>query len=200
MEIDHAPVAGGGLGLFDLRMRGTSPAADAILCYLQRGDMYSAQAMEEWVEEAESMVLTDDRDPYSGAVGAYLLLRLRRFDRLKEWTRELADRFDFLPDGCVLWAWQLMHARPDHAREARTYLLRAADRGLPVYSEGLRLLLDGLQMIGETGESARKHLHSEAGDVLWSAPVTTTVTAASIDGSSAPATSGIRVDVRFVGS
>jgi hypothetical protein len=199
VKLDYKPVRNAP-GLLDLRLRGSSPAADAILCYIQRGDMYSAQAMEEWIDEAESMVLTDDSDPYSGTVGAYLLLRLRRFDRLREWTREIADRFEFLPDGCVLWAWQLLQTHPDRAREAREYLLRAAARGLPVYTDGLRLLLDGLQMMGEAAAGERERISAEAGDVIWSAPLTTTIALDETDAGGRTGHHGLRVDVRFVGS
>jgi hypothetical protein len=47
-------------------------------------------------------------DPYAAVVGAYLLLRLKRFSQMHDWGQHLADWFPFLPDGCVLWASQLM--------------------------------------------------------------------------------------------
>ncbi len=42
------------------------------------------------------------RDPYAATVGGYLLLRLERFDLTRSWAGNLANWFEFLPDGCVI--------------------------------------------------------------------------------------------------
>lgn len=154
-----------------VRLRTQGEHADAILSYMYRGDMYAAQALAEWAEEAEAMVLRDDSDPYSGLVGAYLLLRLRQFDRMRDWVRQIADRFDFLPDGCIIWAWQQLHMSRGGTTEARDYLLEACARGLPVYSEGLRLLLDGLCLLGKAGETEHERMMKLASNVVWTSPV-----------------------------
>lgn len=160
--------------LLCVKLRTQAEHADAILSYMYRGDMYAAQALAEWADEAETMVLRDDSDPYSGLVGAYLLLRLRQFDRMKAWVRQIADRFDFLPDGCIIWAWQQLHMSRGATTEASDYLFKACDRGLPVYSEGLRLLLDGLRLLGEAGEKKHERMMKLAGNVVWTSPVMTT--------------------------
>jgi hypothetical protein len=114
-------------------------------------------------------------DPYAAAVGAYLLLKLQRFDLMRTWAKNLADRFMELPDGCVIWASQLAQERPESLDEIRSYYTMAVQRGLPVYTEGLRLLMDGLRLLGPIGQASLQELRSKLGEVLWGSPVTATV-------------------------
>lgn len=158
-----------------VRVATSEPAADTILGYLQRGDLYSAEAMTEWVDEAEELLLAKKNDPYAATVGAYLLLRLKRFDNLHSWAKNLADGFSFLPDGCIIWAWQMMHQQSPDRSEIGKYLLQAAERGLPIYSDGLRMLLDGLRLLGSEGQAARDQLLERAGVIIWDSPLTATL-------------------------
>ena len=160
---------------YSVRISTREPTADMIVGYLQRGDIYSAEAMKEWIEEAEEMLLYKKNDPYAAAVGAYLLLRLKDFSHLHNWAKNLADGFEFLSDGCVIWAWQLIHQYPSRTNEFRDYFKKAADRGLPVYTEGLRLLVDGLRLLGDEGKGAHEEILKKAGVVLWDSPLTATV-------------------------
>lgn len=158
-----------------VRLTTSEPAADTILGYLQRSDLYSAEAMTEWIDEAEELLLSKKRDPYAAAVGAYLLLRMRHFGNLHDWAKNLADWFAFMPDGCVIWAWQLIHQKSSDSGEIRKYFLQAAERGLPIYTEGLRLLLDGLRLLGSEGRGAREQVLERAGVVVWDSPLTATL-------------------------
>jgi hypothetical protein len=167
--------------LISVRLATTEPATDTILSYLERGDLYAAETMVTWVREAEQMLADKMEDPYSAAVGAYLLLKLRNFERLHTWARNLADRFRFLPDGSIIWAWQQIHQNPSNEIEIREYLLKAAAlsltgsfQGLPVYSQGLRLLIDGLRMLSEDEEvqEAWARLRRISGAVVWDSPIT----------------------------
>jgi hypothetical protein len=162
---------------FSVRIATIASSADTIASYLQRGDLYSAEAMAQWVGEAAGLLFDKMEDPYAAAVGAYLLLRLKRFNEMHDWARNLASRFDFLPDACVIWAWQLVHQQPSNTDEIRKYFLMAVDRGLPVYSEGLRLLTDGLRLMGRDGQVPRDKVAQSAGVVLWSSPLTASLAA-----------------------
>lgn len=164
-----------GVLLYSIRLTSREPAADAVLNYLQKGDLYSAESMTEWIDEAEGMLFHKVDDPYTAAIASYLLLRLGRYDRMHDWPRNLADWFDFLPDGCVIWARQLMHRVPDKQNEIRDYLFKAVERGLPVYTEGLRILMDGLRLLGPKGQGTLQTVQKQAGDVLWQSPVTATL-------------------------
>jgi hypothetical protein len=156
---------------YSVRIATTASSADTIAGYLQRGDLYSAEAMAAWIDGAKELLFYKMDDPYAAAVGAYLLLRLKKFDRMQDWARNLANQFDFLSDGCVIWAWQLIHQQKN-SDEIRKYLLKAVERGLPVYSEGLRLLTDGLRLMGPDGQAPRDEVVQSAGVVLWSSPIT----------------------------
>jgi hypothetical protein len=160
---------------YSVRIQTSSHAADTIAGYLHRGDLYSAEAMAEWWDEAVGMLQSKMADPYSAVVGAYLLLRLKRFSQMHDWARNLANWFPYLPDGCVVWASQLMQQPSSDPAEIRKYLLEAVKRGLPVYTEGLRLLTDGLRLMGEEGVEAREKIRAATGVVVWDSPVTSAV-------------------------
>ena len=131
--------------------------------------------MAEWCDEAISMLQSKVSDPYAAVVGAYLLLRLKRFAKMHDWVRNLANWFPHLPDGCVVWASQLMQQPSADADEIRHYLLEAVNRGLPVYTEGLRLLTDGLRLMDDEGTPAREKIRAATGVVVWDSPVTVCV-------------------------
>src|SRR5262249_32836236 len=59
--------------LIGVRIASKAPAADTILNYLEHGDLYSASAMMDWVEQAEQMLASKMSDPYAATVGAFLL-------------------------------------------------------------------------------------------------------------------------------
>jgi hypothetical protein len=120
-------------------------------------------------------------DPFAAALGAYLLLRLRRFDLMRAWARNLANGWPTLADGSVIWAWQQIHQRGSEP-EIRDYLMRAANAGLPVFTEGLKLLNDGLRLLGSWGSEVQRKLNTAAGIVLWDSPFTASIRVAE-DGS-----------------
>ena len=128
-------------------------------------------------------------DPFAATLGAYLLLRLRRFDLLHDWTRNLADRFPQIADGSVIRAWHLIHAK-GNAAEIQSLLNRAFDSPLPVFTEGLRLLNEGAQLLGDGPASAK--LNQKSGIALWTSPFTTTV-----HGTPAPGSARIDLDVDY---
>ena len=160
---------------FSVRIQTQSDAADTIAGYLHRGDLYSAEAMAEWCDEAIAMLQSKVADPYAAVIGAYLLLRLKRFSKMHDWARNLANWFPQMPDGCVVWASQLMQEPSSDPDEIRHYLLEAVNRGLPVYTEGLRLLTDGLRLMGDEGTPAREKIRGATGVVVWDSPVTVCV-------------------------
>jgi len=46
--------------------------------------------------------------PLAATIAGLVLLRARRWDKLHDWLRNLANWFPHLPDGPVLWVEQLM--------------------------------------------------------------------------------------------
>lgn len=123
-----------------------------LLSFLQSGQ---ATAAEKWAEGdariAEDFLYSKRRDPAAAAVGGYFLLKTRRYDLLHDWTNNLANWIEWMPDGPIIHAWHLFaeaQRESDHrvalTARARERLLEATDRGIPLYTEGLRLLRNGL--------------------------------------------------------
>ena len=99
------------------------------------------------VEEAEQMLRYKLRNPYGAAVGGYYLLRVGDYPRLHDWPNNFANWVKWLPDAAVIHAWQLLYQADESERpKARARLLEATHRGLPVFIEGLRYLIDGLRL------------------------------------------------------
>jgi hypothetical protein len=164
------------------------------LAYMESGDLLAAQtARDELLGRAEGMLFYKVTNPYAAAAGGYILLRTADWQRLHEWPRNLADWFEWLPDGAVIRAWQLLRQRPSAKSrdEARAYLLKAAGRGVPVFAEGLRLLVDGLTLYRnqarQTGgadaevESALDRMRAYAQAVDWESLFTTFIGADPIE-------------------
>ena len=157
---------------YSVRLTTSEPTADTILGYLQRGDLYSAEAMAEWCDEAQDMLMSKMADPYAAAVGGYLLLKLKRFDKMRDWARNLAEYFPFLSDGSIIWATQLIQQQPSNEAEIRRYLLKAAAIGPPVYSIGMSLLSDGLRLMGTDGRAALAQLLNDRDVLVSTSPLT----------------------------
>jgi hypothetical protein len=131
-----------------------STEAEALLGYLRTGAVEGADVT------AESLLQQKRRDPIAAAIGGYYLLRTANLDRLSDWGPNLSQWFPWLADGAVINGWQHIHAGREHREdpdwhfgEARQQLIQAAQRGVPVYTEGLRLLVDGLRLLREDGEA-----------------------------------------------
>jgi hypothetical protein len=171
-----------GLRLVSVRARMENREANTLGGYLSRGDFQSAATMSTWfAERAEELLEGKMHDPFAATLGAYLLLRLRRFDLMHRWARNLANFFPKLADGNVIWAWQQIH-QGGGQDEIREYLVRAASAdALPVFTEGLKLLRDGLRLLGREGKKLQKKVNSKAGVILWDSPFTSVLRTSSND-------------------
>jgi len=186
---------GSGGRILSVRVSTKSDIADTVGSYLHRGDYYAAETMATpWAYQAKELMRGKIEDPYSATVGAYLLLRLERYDLMHDWARNLADWFEFLTDGAIIWAWQNIR-QGENYDEAAKYLLKAAadDRDLPLHTEGLRLLSEGLRRIGEPAEEALKNVTSKAGNVVWNSPFT-----ARLEGSPDPKAMPTTYDIDYM--
>jgi repressor LexA len=131
-----------------------SAEAEALLGYLRTGAVEGADVT------AASLLKRKRRDPIAAAIGGYYLLRTARLDRLSDWGPNLSRWFPWLADGAVINGWQHIHAGrerrgdPDqHFDAARRELILATRRGVPVYTEGLQLLVDGLRLLRKDAEA-----------------------------------------------
>ncbi|WP_020160041.1 hypothetical protein [Methylobacter marinus] len=137
----------GGMNLVVSRQ---DPDTELLLKALSSVGPNSSEQMLEYLMEAktplsESLFSGKFEDPVTAVIVGYFLLRNDAFDCIHSWADNLASTFEWFPDGAIIHAWQLL-ADPNHRspQRSRERLLEAVRRGLPVYTEGLRLLRDGL--------------------------------------------------------
>jgi len=112
-------------------------------------------AARELIDQALSMLLEKVANPVAAAAGAYILLASRAQEdreRWHDWVRNLSNWFPKLPDGPVIEGWLALHRRKSDAVAARGHFLRAYGRGIPAFSAGVRLLIDGLSMFADEDE------------------------------------------------
>jgi hypothetical protein len=125
--------------------------AEAILSFLSLGSLEEAKRLgESLVDQAETMLAQKVADPIAATVAGYYLLKASALDRLHDWTANLANMFTWLPDGPVIRAWHLLRLPEPDPKEIRTLLVDAAARGLPLFTQGLRMLHDGLGLLARS--------------------------------------------------
>lgn len=159
---------------------------ESLLSFLTTGAMDSAQELWNAPNGAEQLLGSKIVDPASAAVGGYYLLKIGKIDLLHDWPRNLANWIDWMPDGEIILAWQLIrlakheNLSSEQMQEVKRHLLNAVDRGIPIYTEGLRLLQDGLDMVNDDPtlsdrnvSQALKTVKSYASATDWNEPTTT---------------------------
>jgi hypothetical protein len=108
-------------------------ALPAMAAYLASGQLREAADL-----QARQMLRDKIADPIGAAVGGYALLRMARVELMSDWPYNLSRWFDWLPDGAVIAA-ELALLQGDR-EEAERQLTSAAERGVPLFAEGLSLL------------------------------------------------------------
>lgn len=160
---------------------------ESLLSLMQRGDLSTAQSLYDELQLAEELLRQKMVNTNAAAVGGYFLLRARDLERLHNWANNLANWFEWMADGPVIHAWQIIMESKDKSKQrsglleqARMRLLEAVSRGFPIYTEGLRLLRDGLLYFDSRAQgkdteiaTALTRIGAYAGAADWSATNTT---------------------------
>ena len=123
--------------------------AETLLTLLTNGAIREAKTLSN-ATEAEELLNQKMLNPVTAAIGGYFLLKTGELERLHNWANNLANWFPWLPDGAIIHAIQLLNKKEKTISDIdliRKRLLQAAGNGIPVYSEGLRLLEKGLTQI-----------------------------------------------------
>ncbi len=128
----------------------------AMLGYLGSGRLDAATSI---IRQARSRLFEKGVNPLAAAAGAYVMIadwQPGQAAYWHRWVRNLMNRFRWLPDGAIQHAWlQLKSGRtPETLHEAREALLEAYRRGLPFFSKGVSLLLDGLSLFANDAREA----------------------------------------------
>ena len=158
LEITIRPASGEARGLA-ATVATDNNQVEALLGYLTVGALAHASLVE---RESERQLLDKSNNAATAAVRGYYLLRVSDLERLR--NRPTAGQTEWMPDGDVINAWQLLRELQEAPTQplsafqtARARLLDTVDHGIPVYTEGLRLLVSGLKLVdSETGGRDRE--------------------------------------------
>lgn len=134
-------------GGLDLSVFTRDRRVETLLGYLETGQLEQARVLgADVVRAAVEMLRSKGASQEDAAVAGYYLLRVGEAGRVGEWPRSFADWYPWLPDAHIIHAWTLLMESDVPQRDvARTKLLAAVRTGiLPRYSEGVRLLWQGL--------------------------------------------------------
>lgn len=138
-------------GYLDYSMTIGDPMVNSALGYINIGALQKAKKLIDG-EHAKRMLFQKISYPLAATIGGYILVLGRNTsgyradsDQWKNWVNNLDHWFEWLPDGAILNATMcLMDKHPD-LDSAREVLQRAFSRGLPVFTFGLKYLMDGLR-------------------------------------------------------
>jgi hypothetical protein len=149
------------------------PEVTGLLGYLGGRDLQSAEAL---LAQAVQWLYEKMMNPFAAAAGAYILLAADglhggQSKEWKSWIANLSNWFEWLPDGSIQLAWLKLNSispEVDTAAdgavkvdgivaEARGLLLRALIAGVPLFSAGVRLLVDALTLVANHEEYRGKH-------------------------------------------
>lgn len=157
--------------------------AETLLRYLAAGNLGSAKIIGKDLANAEALLSEKLTNPMGATIAGYYLLRIGAIDRLQNWAEHFANQFNWLPDALIIHAWQLLQQPQPNLKLAEQRLLQAADRGVPLYSRGIRLLFDGLQLFQkqptpqpELDQAVARSIRTVqpyAAAIDWSQPLTT---------------------------
>jgi hypothetical protein len=159
--------------------------AESLLNLMSNGSMIQAESFFDGAAAAEMLLLEKRRDVPAAAIGGYFLLKIRDYARMHNWANNLANWFKWMPDGCIIHAWQMINDgvnEPGDEERVRERLLEAQQRGIPLYTEGVRLLFDGLKQLDTIARGgdrevadALKMVHTYVGKIDWSQKNTTVI-------------------------
>lgn len=118
---------------------------DLLFSYVLSGKLDLARAYApRMIERAQRLLQLKASNPVNATLAAYVLLKVSNDERA-DWVRNLANWFGHLPDGAIIYGWHLLQA--GKAEQAHEYFSKALSRGVPMFSEGIRLLRDGLNFL-----------------------------------------------------
>ena len=136
-----------------------------ILGYLSAGRLGEASLL---VRQATALLCEKIEFPLPAALGAYVLLRTctNIEDDWRRWIDRLCHVFPNFSDGAILHGWSLLQCQRG-IEDARDSFIEAYERGLPTYSEGIRMLQEGLSVFADESEgNERLRRAIEGADML----------------------------------
>lgn len=159
-------------GTWRMRVDVQDPRMSSVLAYLTQGDLGSARML---LKSSLRMLMEKVHNPYAAAAGGYVLIYSKNEDigapDWPLWIRNLASWYPSSPDAQILMATLCLQRRllmaqvnmPEvngdvqRLRLSRILLKRALEAGIPMYSMGMRLLIENLEILNEEEAAAGLH-------------------------------------------
>ncbi|RZJ92123.1 MAG: hypothetical protein EOO20_02840 [Chryseobacterium sp.] len=126
--------------------------AETLLEMMNNGAMVEAQSFAV-SGQAEDLLRDKITNPFAAAVGGYYLLKSRDLERMHDWANNLANWFPAFSDGAIIHAWQMIQEGQKCQSVIRQRLLEGQSRGIPIYTEGVKLLYEGLRQLSSISRS-----------------------------------------------
>jgi hypothetical protein len=168
---------------FHIVVDGPDPAGDALMTYLISAELSAARIIGDDFVRSAAASLDDTENPLPILISGYYLIGAKPDCSMPDWFMP-SDRFPWLPDVPVLHAAFLLRQSGDKHKlaAARDLLLEAERRGPPCFTQGLRLLVDGLnildaipELVDDVTRDARSRALQLASACDWRVPNTTFV-------------------------
>ena len=131
---------------FDVHMGNVK--ADFFLRYCAKGMLTEAaqvlrdEQQQQAMGQATQLLHDKFDDPVAAVVGAYGLLKFGNKER-RDWIKNLYNNFPWLPDAAAIEA-ECLAREGNHKDSLRTFL-ELADRGIPLFTDGLIFAVDRLE-------------------------------------------------------
>jgi hypothetical protein len=122
-----------------------SRAAESVLLCLHNGQVETATLL-----AAERLLFEKLANPTGAAIGGYYLLMAGDFQRMHNWPGNFESWKDYLPDAAIIHGLEKLWEPDDSKRDlqaASQSLIRASLLGPPVFTIGLKLLRQGLELL-----------------------------------------------------
>jgi len=151
------------------------PLFNTVLGYINSGAIHQAAKLVNF-QQAERMLFEKMSSPFAASVGGYLLvLGLNRSTYLskandwKNWVENLDHWFEWMPDGAILHAALYFILGDGDRDDAYDALLRAYSRGLPFFTFGLKLMIDGMRYFANEGMAEAKEFLPQLESIVMQA-------------------------------
>jgi small subunit ribosomal protein S5 len=124
-----------------------SSKSETLLSYMEAGMFDAAKIIVDEILNGESISLLLD-NPLLGSIVGYYLLQVETSSNCFNWIDEFVEKHEWLPDALVIKAWKSLRTSEHLDKELiRQNILDSLQRGIPIYTKGLKLLTEGLELL-----------------------------------------------------
>jgi small subunit ribosomal protein S5 len=123
-----------------------SSRSETLLSYMEAGLFDAAKIIVDEIFKEKSISLLLD-DPLLGSIVGYYLLQVETSSNYFDWVDEFVGKYEWLPDALVIKAWKSLRTLGNSNKGLiRQNILDSLQRGVPIYTKGLKLLTEGLEL------------------------------------------------------